>query len=69
MKNKLSKTFKFLKWIYILSAILAFMAIVITATGNGVTATNLIFANITIIVNSLLLAFVFGRTKIEDGKQ
>lgn len=62
--KKANRTFKVFMWLYIISAILACVAIVTTAIGRDIGAANVIWANITILIDSLLLAFICSKITV-----
>ena len=52
--KKLNRKIKVLMWLYIMTAILSIIAIVMTLMGIGINAANLLCANITILMHSLI---------------
>ena len=68
MKDKnvarVNKCFKFLSWGYMLLAVLSIVWIIKAATGTEVTVPSFVAVNISAIWSSVLLAFIFGHTKV-----
>lgn len=64
--KKWNTTFKVLHWIFCFCTAFAFWAIVDVIRGIEVTATQLICANLTIIIESLILAFIFMKAKVAE---
>ena len=62
--KKANRYFKVLTWLYIISAILAVVAIVGTVMGREVSASNIIWANVTILIDSALLAFICSHAEL-----
>lgn len=67
--RRLNNGFKFLAWMYMFCALLALVVIGHTINTGEVTVSNHIWSNVTIVVDSLLLAFLSSRAKAIEKEE
>jgi len=65
-KKRWNNRFNVLHWIFCFCSAFAFWAIVDVARGVEVTAWQLVCANLTIIIESLILAYIFMKAKVVE---
>ena len=67
--RRLNNGFKFLAWMYMFCALLALVVIGHTVNTGEVTVSNHIWSNVTIVVDSLLLAFLSSKAKAIEKEE
>ena len=67
--RRLNNGFKILAWMYMFCALLALVVIVHTINTGEVTVSNHIWSNVTIVADSLLLAFLSSRAKAIEKEE
>ena len=65
----LNNGFKILAWMYMFCALLALVVIGHTVNTGEVTVSNHIWSNVTIVVDSLLLAFLSSKAKAIEKEE
>lgn len=67
--RRLNNGFKILAWMYMFCALLALVVIGHTVNTGEVTVSNHIWSNVTIVVDSLLLAFLSSKAKAIEKEE
>lgn len=66
--SNINKAFKLLKWLFIITAILSCVSIVFALMDQEVSVASYVMRCVDNIINSLMLAFIFGRTTVTGNK-